>query len=732
MALIANNISGSASNNSRIGITGSVVFANLPGSSFPSAPNGVTFFVSGSSTDIGADSPSIVFKGDSFTSGAFGVSDYIQLKPVGSLRIPTNTSASYIYTSGSTNDLYYTQYEPGTNFTNTVRMRWLEGSLNTGLLAGGVLSTENGTITYSITSGSGIIVSYNTSIAREPYLVINYVKWNNIISSSLPSIGSTQLSYIAIDSTGAPVVSSAPYADGDFENKIILGRVLHQAGSVTNGAVTSPTVAYGQTQFRGDFLRTFGPIKISGHTFSANGLLGLQKDAGDSYTEGRNYQSNTDSPNYVKSTTDTAQLTSKIFYEYVNGSGNFIVDTNSNAGYTVIDYARYNNGGTLATVGSGNKFTIQRVFWFPNSVNRAFYVYYGNTIYATIPEAQAGIANEVFVEGANTKDAAIFLGYVIVKGTATDLSDPTQAKIIQAGNFRAVGSAGAGPTGTPGGSDTQIQFNDAGVFGGDAGLTYDKTTDSLTVVGNITGSYIKANSGLSGSLTKLANGTSYLIAGTNISITTGSTGAVTITDTMPTYFTSTTNGALFTTGSVAFVDGESATVDAPTDKGTDVFFYVSGSTATGATSGVSLFGGNVVISGSISGKNGSTIVGDVMEMTGSLTVTSYVNAAYYVGSSETITGSVSPGTAASTSKHVTLVCGNAASQVVSLGDGGITGQEKILVADSGYTGGATVSVTPTNLLGYTTITFNAIGDSVMLIWTGSKWAIVGSNSVTLA
>lgn len=34
--------------------------------------------------------------------------------------------------------------------------------------------------------------------------------------------------------------------------------------------------------------------------------------------------------------------------------------------------------------------------------------------------------------------------------------------------------------GTPGGSDTQVQFNDSSAFGGDAGLTYNKTTDTLT------------------------------------------------------------------------------------------------------------------------------------------------------------------------------------------------------------------------------------------------------------
>lgn len=41
----------------------------------------------------------------------------------------------------------------------------------------------------------------------------------------------------------------------------------------------------------------------------------------------------------------------------------------------------------------------------------------------------------------------------------------------------------ATPTGTPGGSTTQVQFNDGGVFGGDADFTYNKTTNILTAAG---------------------------------------------------------------------------------------------------------------------------------------------------------------------------------------------------------------------------------------------------------
>ena len=45
--------------------------------------------------------------------------------------------------------------------------------------------------------------------------------------------------------------------------------------------------------------------------------------------------------------------------------------------------------------------------------------------------------------------------------------------------------AGGGGGGTPGGSTTQLQFNDAGAFGGDADLTWDKTTNVMTVTGDV-------------------------------------------------------------------------------------------------------------------------------------------------------------------------------------------------------------------------------------------------------
>ena len=69
-------------------------------------------------------------------------------------------------------------------------------------------------------------------------------------------------------------------------------------------------------------------------------------------------------------------------------------------------------------------------------------------------------------------------------------------------NIMTISGAAGGGGGTPGGSNTQIQFNDSSSFGGDADLTWNKTSNELTINGrlNYDSSYSTlANSGNIGS-----------------------------------------------------------------------------------------------------------------------------------------------------------------------------------------------------------------------------------------
>jgi hypothetical protein len=92
--------------------------------------------------------------------------------------------------------------------------------------------------------------------------------------------------------------------------------------------------------------------------------------------------------------------------------------------------------------------------------------------------------------------------------TQYELAVDTSNKRIYIGN---AGGSGDLIGSAPGGSDTYVQFNDGGVLGGDSGLTYNKTTDTLTV-GALTGT---------GALAVTAGGTN-----TNITLAPNGTGSV--------------------------------------------------------------------------------------------------------------------------------------------------------------------------------------------------------------
>ncbi len=103
-----------------------------------------SLIVSGSQ---GLSTATIGFFGDVDVTGTVG------LLPV-SANINTTLSGSYIYVSGSTQDLYFSQN--GNGRSNTVRLRWLEGNLYTGLLNGGLITITTGSTTFNLSSGSRV------------------------------------------------------------------------------------------------------------------------------------------------------------------------------------------------------------------------------------------------------------------------------------------------------------------------------------------------------------------------------------------------------------------------------------------------------------------------------------------------------------------------------------------------------------------------------------------------
>jgi hypothetical protein len=458
--------------------------------------------------------------------GTQEIDGYLQLNPVVA-NIPNNLTSSYMYVSGSTNDLYFTQNSG--NYLNTVRLRWLEGTLSTGLLHGGVLSSTPGSTTFGVTEGEGLIVTMNASTSSAPYPTTNKVSWP---AQTLPIYysGSAKITYVGVDAAGTIVQQTVPWGENDineWDSKITLGVVLHLSGSVSSGVFNAPQISYGSQQKSDDFFRAFGPLKISGHTLQVSGsnpTLSIKKSDGRSYREGANYVLN---PNHPSTVVEGAANTSKIYRYHLSGSVPIIDTGVGNAGYTAIDNTKYYNSATglLDTV-SGGQYSLQRVFWVPNSPTNAFIVYYGNKKYNSLVDATDAQFHEEFVEAPNTALNAIFLGYIAVQGgSGVSLTDPGEATIIQGGIFRSV--TGTGASGTTPVSNTLSGLSDVA-------LTTPSTGD-LLMYGNgtqwnntkiLNGSYgvsgsLNVQSGVYGNLIGTATSASFVSPSGNAFVQSG-------------------------------------------------------------------------------------------------------------------------------------------------------------------------------------------------------------------
>ena len=203
----------------------------------------------------------------------------------------------------------------------------------------------------------------------------------------------------------------------------------------------------------------------------------------------------------------------------------------------------------------------------------------------------------------------------------------------QAGLYNQVLILSGGAAGSPNESaGGDVVFFVSGAVGGKGSAGTSVFGGDVCTSGTLYPSEIKANK-ISGSLTRLVDGSSYLVAGDNITVTSASNGAVTIAggsgvsegvgwigsgpDIIDTTGSLGVSGTLsvaaaiqhigetgnkinFTSGQVLFLSGGAA---GSTNEGayTDINFYVSGTagSAGSTTKGSSLFGGDVVASGSL-------------------------------------------------------------------------------------------------------------------------------------
>jgi hypothetical protein len=79
-------------------------------------------------------------------------------------------------------------------------------------------------------------------------------------------------------------------------------------------------------------------------------------------------------------------------------------------------------------------------------------------------------------------------------------------------------------------------------------------------------------------------------------------------------------------------------------------------------------------------------------------------------------------------KVISLISSGSANITSTLANGG-TGQLKFIVMT--VDAGGDVTVTPTSFINGTSVVFDSVGDSVLLLYTAAGWAIISNNGVTV-
>jgi len=183
---------------------------------------------------------------------------------------------------------------------------------------------------------------------------------------------------------------------------------------------------------------------------------------------------------------------------FANFAGNITVNAQPNitslgtlANLNVNGPANLGNISNLKILGGSNSYVIStdgtgNLSWAP-SANSNFANFAGNITLANQPN----ITNVGTLTSLNVSGNVNFTGTNVTLGNSNvvHINGGLNGYYLQTdgtGNLTwAAGTANA--NGTVGGANTQVQFNDAGSFNGAANFTFNKTSNVLTVPGNVVG-----------------------------------------------------------------------------------------------------------------------------------------------------------------------------------------------------------------------------------------------------
>jgi hypothetical protein len=353
--------------------------------------------------------------------------------------------------SGGTNYIYGNVQVTGTLSATDLDLVFnpVSYDVSSGITTGGTVVSSS-TTTIDISGGTGQIISQSI-VNGKISTIVTPVSWSAISNQPLPLSASSLFSYVYIDENGTLQQQATSFTDDQYKTKIPLATVCHIDNANINLVTNVQKTAYSDSSRLLNLYNTLGPVKKDGLQIDAYSTdLRLERQSGQVLKIGSNYTGSQFQPDIIDLPAASPALVCRV---YASASSH-VFDTNAGNFYTNFDPTKYNpNIGTNITSSlNNNQWAVQRLFTFPNNPQDII-CYYGPRLYNSKAEALNNITLETFSEATITRENAVFLGYVVHRGGAADLSDIDDAVFVESGIIRNLAAGGAS-------APTAININD--------------------------------------------------------------------------------------------------------------------------------------------------------------------------------------------------------------------------------------------------------------------------------
>jgi len=355
------------------------------------------------------------------------------------------------------------------------------------VLASKATGTLPGSATQVIynSGGTALAGSANLTFDGTKLTVGNLLNSGLTASSAVATDASKNLVSVTNTGTGNNVLSAGPTFTGTAAFATITSSALTN-GRVTVAGASGQLTDYSTLQFDGTNLgigaapvSSKGQLQIGAIGYTDTGVIAgfASSTAGYNQIVLQNTNSGTTSSTNLNVSNDSGTSTTNYGEFGINSSTFTGTGSFSTAGYTYLASA-----STDLAIGT---YGLNKIHFVVNSgaTDAAVFDTSGNFgIGQATPGSKLDVKGTLRLSGATS--GYVGLAPAAIAGSTTytlPSADGTSGQVLSTNGSGTLSWATASGGGTPGGSNTQIQFNNSGSFGGSANMTFDGTT--LTAAG---------------------------------------------------------------------------------------------------------------------------------------------------------------------------------------------------------------------------------------------------------